>query len=155
MNRYIPARQHHVMPGPSQIISPLPINLQRRVCRRHLRNRPGELRKHHLQRCQSRPHVGGSDAHPLRIQRIRLNPEHHRKIIDLVAIEHPPCQLGRLADRDRQNPGSQRIERPAMPHLELPIPAAPQGTLRRRHPLRRAKPQRLVENDPAMHARNS
>src|SRR3546814_11289277 len=83
--------------------------------------------------------VAGCDFLALQVQRVRLYYETDGEIIDFVAVEHPPGELGRLPDRDGQHAGRQRIERAAMADLPLARAADAQGAFDRAHRLRRAK----------------
>ncbi len=156
MHRHRPARQHHLRPRPREIIGPRATHLQRRINRRHLLDRPGKPRQHRLDLRARRAHVTLGNHLALQIERVGLRAEGHGKRIHLVAIKHPPGELGRLTQRDRQHSRRQRIERPAMPDLDPALadvePGLPQRALDRRHALRRAQPERLVEDQPAMHA---
>ena len=76
----------------------------------------------------------------------RSSPQRTVKMIGLAAVDHERHGLGRLAERDRQAAGGERIER-----------AGVAGALRREQPLddrdrvRRGHADRLVEHDPAVH----
>ncbi len=142
--------QFHHLTRPRQIIGPLPIDHQSRIGGRDLIDRASETRQHTLKLSPRRSHVALRHDLALKVQRIGLAPELHGELVDLARIEHPPAQLGRLADADRQHAGRQRIERAAVPDLDLAEASLPQVALYRRDGLRRSQPQRLVENDPAI-----
>ena len=73
---------------------------------------------------------------PFKIERIGLRSILNRKLIDLAGIEHPPSQLGRLTQGNRQHPRGERIERPAVTDLDLAIACRAKIALYRRHGLR-------------------
>ncbi|SUJ31561.1 Uncharacterised protein [Sphingomonas paucimobilis] len=152
MNRHTATRENHLFASARQVIGALAVDLQRGIGGRHLVDRPGETRQHRLQRLAGRAHIALRHHLSLGVQRRSLHAETDGEVIHLVAVEHPPGQLGRLAHRDRQYAGRQRIERAAMADLDpLAIAALAQHALDRAHPLGRAEPQRLVEYDPSMH----
>src|SRR3546814_8637013 len=80
-----------------------------------------------------------------------LGPESNREIIDFGRVEHPPAQLRRLTQRDRQHPRRERVERPAMADLDLAQPRLAAHALHRADRLRRTESNGFVEYDPAVH----
>ena len=100
---------------------------------------------------QRRPDGAGRDHRAFQVEGVRLRAERDREIVDLVAVEHPSGELGRFADRDRQDAGRQRIERAAMADLAFASATVAQGALDGADRLRRAEAMRFVENDPAVH----
>ncbi len=63
--------------------------------------------------------VAGGDDLAFEVERVGLRRRTDREVIGLGRIEHAAGQLGRLAERDRQHAGGQRVERPAVADLGL------------------------------------
>ena len=140
-----------LFPLPRQIISALAVDQDGAIGGRGLVDWAGEARQHRFYLRQRRSHSAGRDHCAFQVQRVGLRAEGDREVVNLVAVEHPSGELGRFADRDRQDAGRQRIERAAMADLAFASATVAQRALDRCDGLRRAKAMRFVENDPAVH----
>ena len=89
--------------------------------------------------------VGGRDDLALGVVGVGLDAPAHHELVGLGAVLDDRHGLGRLAERDRQHAGSERIERAGVADL-LGVEQA----LQPRHRLGRGDADRLVEIDPAV-----
>ncbi len=113
-------------------------------------NAAGEMFQHRSHRQHRRAPVGALDHLALGVERVGLLSELNGEFIDFAGIEHPPGQLGRFTQCDRQHAFGQRVERAAMADLGLGIARFAQHALDRADRLGRAQPARLVEHQPAV-----
>lgn len=156
MDRHRSRLHLHLLPLAGEVIGALAVDQDRAIGRRRLLDGAGEARQDGFQLRQRRAHLAFRDDLPLQIERIGLRAEGDGEVVNLVAVEHPAGELGRLADRDRQHPGRQRIERAAMADLPFlraaqNLALGPQRALHCADRLGRAKAMGFVEDDPAVH----
>ena len=148
--RHLPLRQLDHLARPRQLVGALAVDLERRIGWRRLHDRPREARQYGGNRRRAGPHIGRRGHRPFGIVGRRRGPPRHGELIPLGRIEHPACQLRRLAQGNRQHARRQRIERAAMADLDLGVARLPQDALDRRDAARAAEPARFVEDDPAV-----
>src|SRR5207248_11563936 len=72
------------------------------------------------------------------------------EFVSLARVEHSAGELGRFAQRDRENTARERIERAAVADLGLRFTRLAQHAFDRAYRLGRAEAHRLVEDDPAV-----
>src|SRR5712671_2435500 len=129
-----------------EIVGALAVDLDRRILRRHLRDRAGVARQQRLDRGAGRARLAHGRHAAVGIVGVALLAPAHGEAVGLAAVHDERDGLGRFAKRDWQAAGGERIER-----------AGVSGALAREQPLdgadrlRRGHADRLVEHDPTMH----
>ena len=144
-----------VLARPRAVVGAPAVDLERRVGRRDLLDLAGEMLEHRGDRGEGRAAAAGAHDLAFGVERVGLAAELDGERVSLVAVEHPPAQLGRLAERDRQHAFGQRVERAAVADLDLAVAGLAQVALHRGDRLGRAQAARLVEDDPAVHRRGA
>ena len=148
-----PARlQLDRLAGPRQVVGALAVDLERREGRRHLLDLADEGRQGAADRrvASGRTSLVAVTS-PSASSVARASPEAQREAVVLAAVHDEGHGLGRLAQRDRQHAGGQRIERAAMAGLlrrrtgGAPLPTAgvelsPTGLSRISQPSTLARP---------------
>src|SRR3954451_23134265 len=127
-----------------------PVDLERRVGRWDLFDLTCEAGQRRFGLGAGRAHVARRESLTLGVDRVRLLAEADRKLILLAGVEHAAAQLGRFTECDWKHAGRQWIERAAVAYLRLRLAGLPENPLHGADGGGRAKPERLVEDDPAV-----
>jgi len=135
---------HFAVPG--EVIGALAIHFDRRIARRHLRDRPGIGRKQRLDGLAGGPRGAGFGHRAVGVVAVALLAPAHGKAVGLAAVHDEGNGLGRLAERNRQAARGERVERAGMARA-----LAGEQPLDRADGMGRGHADRLVEHDPAVH----
>ena len=134
-----------VSPVARQVVGALAVDLDGRERRRRLQDLAGEARQQRLDGLARRAHVAGGDDLALGVVGVGGRAPAHGEAVVLGAVDGVGHGLGRLAQRDRQDAGRQRVERAGVAGLaRIEEPAHGADRLRRRHA------DRLVQHQPAV-----
>ncbi|KAI95994.1 hypothetical protein T281_02355 [Rhodomicrobium udaipurense JA643] len=128
-----------------EVVGALAVDLDRGIAGRSLHDVADELRQRSLHLLCGRASVARANGLAFRVVGVGLDAPADGEVVGLLAIDHMRDRLRRLAERDGQYAGRQRIERAGMAHL----PRVEQAFQARQRLIRR-QPLRLVENEPAV-----
>ncbi len=129
-----------------EVIGPLAFDLDGGIARRHLFDHAGKGWQQGVDGVGRRPPVAGFDHAAFGVVGVALLAPAHGEAVELAPIHDEGNGLGRFAERDRQRPGGERIERAGMAGaLGFGQALDDADGMGRRHA------DRLVEDDPAVH----
>ena len=114
VDRHRARRQHRRRASAREIVSALAIDLDRRIGRRQLQDRPDETRQQREDLGFRWPRVRLRGNRAIGIVGVRFSAPAHRKAIGLFAVLNERHGFCRLAKSDRQNPRGERVERAGM-----------------------------------------
>src|ERR1700677_2715894 len=112
------ARRNFELRAPArQIVGALAADLDRRIGRRGLLDRPEKTRQHRRDLARRRANVGTSDDYALGVVGVGFFAPSDGETIGLGSVLHDGNRLGRLAQSYRENSGRQRIQGAGMARL--------------------------------------
>ena len=113
--------------APGDLIELLPIDLERRIHRRHLQNIPAKLRQRRLQLRAGDAPVTAAEHRAGRVLRVGREAEAQARLLALTVIFGERHRARRAAGKHDQKAGRHRVERAGMAHAPLAEHAAELG----------------------------
>src|ERR1700751_3784379 len=133
-------------PGPGELISASPIDLECRISRRPLQNGAGKGGEDRLDRLAARPRRGFAGDLALAVVGCTGDTPADAKTVALAAGHRISGSFGRLAEGDRQYARRERVEWARLPSL------SPGSAANHLAAPFRGEPERLVDEEPAVDA---
>src|SRR5512144_1910826 len=109
-----PGCKFHLLAVTGEIVSPLSLDLDRRVSRRNLLNDAGVGRQKRMHCLRRGPFLAYGNGATFGVVGIALFAPTYGETIELAPVYHERNGLGRFAERDRQSTGSEWVERTGM-----------------------------------------